>query len=231
MQKSFIEKQLAKIDVFSGLEFEEFVANLLNKQGYKTTNIKDSGDFGVDVIAEKGGVRYALQVKRYKSNVSRTAISDAVAGKYHWNCDRAWVFTNSYFTADAITLAESTDCKLTNRDDLLKMLHQQKQWREELKKSRGLAFVNFTLMVILLGLIVIFIVKETRPEVWSRVDRRLFAPVSTFVRDFPSWVVKTLRPKEKEPSSSGHTLTPVEDDFPKSPILYEDGIPILQPTD
>lgn len=116
------KKSLKEIDKMPGLDFEVFVGELLTQHGYKTQNIKGSGDFGVDVIAEKGGTKYAVQVKRYKSNVSRTAISDAVAGKFHWDCEKAWVVTNSYFTSDAKILAKSTDCKLTDRDELKNMM-------------------------------------------------------------------------------------------------------------
>jgi len=116
------KKSLKEIDKMKGLDFELFIGDLLTQHGYKTQNIKGSGDFGVDVIAEKGNTKYAVQVKRYKSNVSRTAISDAVAGKFHWDCEKAWVITNSYFTSDAKLLAKSTDCKLTDRDELKNMM-------------------------------------------------------------------------------------------------------------
>ncbi|MEZ4632559.1 MAG: restriction endonuclease [Deinococcales bacterium] len=122
-----LQKQLAKIDSMKGLEFEAFVSELLAHKGYKTTNTKGSGDFGVDVIAQRGRTRYAIQVKRYRSKVSRTAISDAVAGKYHWKCDKAWVFTNNYFTDDAKELADSTDCLLTDRDGLIQMLSESRE--------------------------------------------------------------------------------------------------------
>lgn len=115
-------KTLKEIDKMKGLDFEVFIGELLTQHGYKTQNIKGSGDFGVDVIAEKGNTKYAVQVKRYKSNVSRTAVSDAVAGKFHWDCEKAWVITNSYFTSDAKLLAKSTDCKLTDRDELKNMM-------------------------------------------------------------------------------------------------------------
>ena len=66
-KKNRIENQLEKIDAMSGLDFEIFVANLLKKQGYVTTNLKGSGDFGVDVIAKKGGIKYAVQVSATKA--------------------------------------------------------------------------------------------------------------------------------------------------------------------
>lgn len=115
------------IDSMKGLDFEKFVAQCLRARGYRTKNIGASGDFGVDVVASKGRKKWAIQVKRYKSKVSRTAVSDAVAGKHYWKCDSAWVVTNSYFTKDAKTLANHTECRLTDRDELRHWLYEERQ--------------------------------------------------------------------------------------------------------
>jgi restriction system protein len=111
--------RLADVDHMDGLDFEQYVCRLMERQGYRDVhNVRGSADFGVDVIATWTGIRYAVQVKRYKGNVSRRAISDAVAGKYHFNCDAAMVVTNSYFTKGAKELAQSTNCTLIDRDRL-----------------------------------------------------------------------------------------------------------------
>ncbi len=111
--------RLADVDHMPGLEFEAYVCRLMERQGFGGVyNVRGSGDFGVDIVAERGRVRYAVQVKRYKGGVSRRAVSDAVAGKYHFKCDAAMVVTNSYFTAGAKTLANSTSCTLVDRDQL-----------------------------------------------------------------------------------------------------------------
>mgnify|MGYP005839151531 FL=1 len=98
--------------------FERYVAQLLRAQGYQVSVPKDPGDFGVDLIAEKYGVRYAVRCKPQTPNVSRRAVSDVVAGKYRYNCSEAMVVTNSHFTQDAIELARSTRCILVDRNTL-----------------------------------------------------------------------------------------------------------------
>ena len=98
--------------------FEEYVARLLKQRGYKTKVIGQAGDMGVDVIASKAGDKYAIQVKRWRKPVSRTAVSDAVAGKVYHGCNRAMVVTNNYFTKGARVLARSTNCQLVDRDTL-----------------------------------------------------------------------------------------------------------------
>ncbi|MCB0112507.1 MAG: restriction endonuclease [Caldilineaceae bacterium] len=111
--------ELADVDYMDGLDFERYVCKLLERQGYRNvSNIRGSGDFGVDVVAEMNGTRYAIQVKRYRGKVSRRAVADAVAGKYQFDCDAAMVVTNSYYTDSARVLAESADCVLIDRDTL-----------------------------------------------------------------------------------------------------------------
>jgi restriction system protein len=105
-----------------GIDFEKYVCRLLEHQGYKAKLTGGSGDFGVDIIAQRGDLKYAIQVKRHTSKVNRRAISDAVAGKGHYGCNAALVVTNSYFTKDAITFAQSTKCELVNRDTLAKWI-------------------------------------------------------------------------------------------------------------
>jgi restriction system protein len=116
--------QLDDIDTMPGHQFEQYVARLMQEQGYSTTVTKGSGDLGVDIIAQKNGVRYAVQCKRYGSNIPRTAISDAVAGKQHYKCTQAMVVTNQYFTQGATELARSTQCILIDRALLASWVRQ-----------------------------------------------------------------------------------------------------------
>jgi len=126
---------LEDVDYMPGHRFERYVARLLQSQGYKTSVTKGSGDFGVDIIAEKNGVRYAVQCKRQADDVSRRAVSDAVAGKYHYNCSEAMVVTNSYFTQGAVELARSTRCILVDCDTLAEWIAEFQQSRRPKIKS------------------------------------------------------------------------------------------------
>ena len=110
--------RLDDVDNMPGITFEHYVARLLEHQGFKTTITKGSGDLGIDIIAHKSGSQYAVQCKRYKSNIPRNAVSDAVAGKQHYRCREAMVVTNRFFTPGAKQLAKSTRCILIDRDAL-----------------------------------------------------------------------------------------------------------------
>ena len=110
------------IDAMQGHEFEHYIAALLEHRGFKTRVTRASGDLGVDIIAQRKRIRYAIQCKRYSKNIPRHAVSDVVAGKYHYHCTHAMVITNRYFTQGAITLAQSTQCELVDRDTLIQWI-------------------------------------------------------------------------------------------------------------
>src|SRR5262245_22381459 len=110
--------QLADVDNMSGVQFEQYVNELLKGQGYKTEMTPARNDYGVDIVAERDGVRYAIQCKRYGENISRNAVSDAVSGKHYYNCAQAMVVTNRYFRQGARELAGASQCLLIDRDAL-----------------------------------------------------------------------------------------------------------------
>ena len=114
-----------EIDKMTGIEFEYFVMNLLQKSGYEDVRItKASGDEGVDLTALKKGKKIAIQCKRYKDKITNKAIQEVFSGKHVYKCDEAYVITNSYFTDNAILLAKNHKVKLINRDQLFDLLEK-----------------------------------------------------------------------------------------------------------
>jgi hypothetical protein len=109
---------LEQIDKMEGVEFEHYIDKMLSQRGFQTELTPATGDYGIDIIAEKDGKRFAIQVKRYNSPIPRTAVSDAVAGRRHYRCDIAMVITNNIFSPNAIKLAESNECVLIDRKTL-----------------------------------------------------------------------------------------------------------------
>jgi HJR/Mrr/RecB family endonuclease len=116
------------VDEISGLEFEEYIKDLLERLGYKNvTKTPASGDFGVDVIAEKDNVKYAIQCKNYQGQLSNKCVQEAFSGKQHYNCHVGVVVTNSYFSHHAIEQAKSTGVLLWDRDKLISMINKLKK--------------------------------------------------------------------------------------------------------
>lgn len=94
-------------DSMEGVEFEYFCAKLLQKKGFQDVKVtKTSGDYGIDILAEKEGVTYAIQCKRYSSPVGIKAVQEAYAGKDYYDRMVGAVLTNQYFTSAAVNAAK-----------------------------------------------------------------------------------------------------------------------------
>lgn len=118
-EKSIIKTtSIDDIDLMTGPEFENFIAELFSKKGYSTTVTKASGDQGIDVIAEKNNAKIGIQVKCYSGTVGNSAIQEVVAGKSFYSCDKVMVITNSSFTSSAIDLAQANNVILWDREIL-----------------------------------------------------------------------------------------------------------------
>lgn len=90
----------------TGYDFEQYCAGLLSKNSFINVKVtKKSGDQGIDILAEKDYVKYAIQCKYYTSSVGNNAVQEAFAGKSYYGCHVAVVMTNNTFTDSARQLA------------------------------------------------------------------------------------------------------------------------------
>ncbi len=100
-----------------GRDFEYYCADLLKERGFLQVEVtKGSRDFGADILAEKDGVSYAIQCKRYDGPVGVHAVQEAYAGRDYYGCMVGAVMTNQYFTAPAVELATKLKIMLWDRD-------------------------------------------------------------------------------------------------------------------
>ncbi len=96
-----------------GFAYEYVCAEILRRKGFKNVDVTIAiGDQGVDVLADKKGLRYAVQCKYYTGYVGNKAVQEVYAGMQYYGCDVGVVMTNSYFSKSAIELAESTGIEL-----------------------------------------------------------------------------------------------------------------------
>jgi HJR/Mrr/RecB family endonuclease len=110
---------LSEIDFMSGEDFELYLADLLKNNGFHNVRLTEKYDMGIDIIAEKHGIRWGIQVKRYSGLIKVAAVRQVVTALNFYNCDRSMVITNSYFSKTAISLAKSNNCVLIDRKSLL----------------------------------------------------------------------------------------------------------------
>lgn len=115
--------ELEEIDSMEGHEFEHWCADLLRKIGFqKVTVTQGSGDQGVDILAEKDGIRYAIQCKCYSSDLGNKPIQEVNTGKAIYHCHVGAVITNRHFTPGGKQAAEATGVLLWDRDWIMSKL-------------------------------------------------------------------------------------------------------------
>ena len=106
-----------KMDEMEGGEFEEYCAELLQQHGFSEVEVtKKSGDYGVDILAQREGITYAVQCKRYDGPVGVHAVQEVFAGKAFYDRMVAVVMTNQYFTAPAVEMAVKLQVLMWDRD-------------------------------------------------------------------------------------------------------------------
>lgn len=146
LHRKYTLKQLDKMD---GHQFEYACADILKANGYKHVKVtRSSGDFGVDIIAEKDKVRYAIQCKRYNHKLDNTPIQEVVGGLAYYQCDKGAVMTNQYFTEPAKQLAQVNDIELLDRDTLSHMVNRtEKLFDDKLDLFRSYLTNSSTMLV------------------------------------------------------------------------------------
>jgi restriction system protein len=102
------------VNTMTGIEFEHYVAKLLEERGYTDIKLTERYDLGVDIIACKGGIIWGVQVKRSSGLVKAIAVRQVVTALKHYGCDRAMVVTNGTYSRPAINLAKSNNCVLVS---------------------------------------------------------------------------------------------------------------------
>lgn len=112
------DASMKAIDGMTGTEFEDYVATRLRRAGWRVTFTPLSGDYGVDLIAEKSGKSVAIQCKRHGNSVGVAAVQQVVSGARHHGCTKSIVVSNQEFTQAAKQLAFTHSCQLIGRKAL-----------------------------------------------------------------------------------------------------------------
>ena len=117
-KKNNIGVETKNIAEMSGIEFEEYLAEIFKSKGYNVQMTPTSGDQWADLIVEKNMQKIAIQAKRYQWNVWNAAVQEVIAAKWYYECSAAWVITNSYYTSSAQNLAEKNNVRLIDGAEL-----------------------------------------------------------------------------------------------------------------
>ena len=121
------DRRISRMDELEGHEFEFFCADLLKAQGFIDVEVtRGSGDFGVDILAEKDGVTYAVQCKRHTTPVGVEAVLCTYGGLAYYERMVGVIMTNQYFTAPAVEAAKKLRILLWDRGYLDAMIDENK---------------------------------------------------------------------------------------------------------
>ncbi|MEZ4727657.1 MAG: restriction endonuclease [Caldilineaceae bacterium] len=118
LTRRFRRAGMIDVDRFTGRQFEQYLQFLFEKLGFQTELTPPQGDFGADLILERDGLRTAVQAKRSAGTVGVEAIQQVVAAMPFYECNRAIVVTNSYFSKRAKELAKVNLVELWDRQKL-----------------------------------------------------------------------------------------------------------------
>lgn len=130
----FYEKDiLSCVDNMEGHEFESWCAELLRSNGFSDVQVtRGSGDQGVDILAKKDGIKYAIQCKCYCKDLGNRPVQEVNAGKAIYHCQIGVVMTNRYFTQGAKDAAEATGILLWDRDKLQRFVSEAAKLGKEI---------------------------------------------------------------------------------------------------
>lgn len=110
-------------------EFEEYIADLFSRLGYKAQAVGKSHDGGIDVIVAKDGVTNYIQCKKFiTSQVSVGAVRDfygALAD--HLANGKGYFITTNKFTLEAERFAEDKPIELVDGYALIRYIRMAKK--------------------------------------------------------------------------------------------------------
>ncbi len=133
-----IERKHQLVSKMTGVEFEEYACELLEKNGYKDVHTTPRvGDNGADIFATKDDKEYVIQCKRYSETVGNSAVQEAYAAKGFYDKEVAVVLTNSKFSSAAELTAKKLDVILWNGQYLEYLIQNAIRLSEEVTAETG----------------------------------------------------------------------------------------------
>jgi restriction system protein len=92
---------LAELDRLEGSEFEAWVEAQLTAADFAVTRTRPGHDYGVDLIAERAGVRIGIEAKRWQGTVPNAVVRSLIGGCEFHDCTAGAIITTSRFSRHA----------------------------------------------------------------------------------------------------------------------------------
>jgi hypothetical protein len=114
LTQSYLDHNMLSAVPNDGRAFEVACRDTLITAGWQVNLTSTSGDFGGDLVAERGGLRWCIQCKDTGRPAGVQAIQQAIGAAGYYTCDYAAVVSRSGFTDQAVLLAARLKVALLN---------------------------------------------------------------------------------------------------------------------
>lgn len=151
---------IQQLDEMEGHAFEHACADLLDANGFSRIKVtRASGDYGIDVLAEKDGERYAIQCKCYSSPIGNHAVEEAYSGAAYYDGRTPVVMSNQNFTAAAQNMAHRIGVLLWDRAKIQQMLrvYESDAQRKRRLLKRAIYIIGYLLVITACILVLLFV--------------------------------------------------------------------------
>jgi hypothetical protein len=102
-----------------GADFEQLIASLFIRDGYKVARCRASGNDGIDMVLEMGGSRDVVQCKRWKGDIGPPVIHEFYGSMMRAGARRGFVVATASFTHSAKEFADGKPIALVDGHYLL----------------------------------------------------------------------------------------------------------------
>lgn len=120
-----IAKKVEQLYELTPREFEEWTANLFNSLGYeKITLTPQSNDKGIDVLAEKNGMKIAVQCKKFKGLVVSPDIQKFIGAIKYAEVDKGFLITTGTYSVEAEKMAISSSIEIYDKVRLVDLIEE-----------------------------------------------------------------------------------------------------------
>ncbi len=118
------EFDMRAIDRMSGEDFEKYLLEIFEFNGYKGHLTPKTADYGADLVLEKDKRKIVVQAKRWSRIVRIDAIQQVIGAIKHYGADKGIVIATSDFTENAYELATSNGIELWDRRKLINYINE-----------------------------------------------------------------------------------------------------------
>lgn len=139
-----VRRRLQKIDPD---DFEQFVADVWEHLGWRTTVVGEPGDRGIDVIATRGEQKQLIQAKRYgpTTTVGSPEVQQYASLRLQEDgVDGVTIVTTGTFSDQAEEMAPDLDVLLVDGEELLGMIDEIDAWEVVAHHFDGIALATET---------------------------------------------------------------------------------------